>query len=364
MTRKSIASILLTLLIASLLPMSVLSAETVSATPTSSTILVNGKSVAFDAYNINDNNYFKLRDVARTLSDTEKQFEVEWDGANNVIVLTSGKPYTAVGGEMTGKGSGNKTATKTNSSIYLEGKEVAFTAYNIENNNYFKLRDIGASFNFSVEWDGANNTVIIDTSSKYDDVEKPVTITNRLMTLDDVRRFAGQSAELTVKDFSDYDCTYTKFSGGETREYPIAGDKWKLNVNINIVDGTQILSIWLIPSGYKFQPQGMIGLRDGNVAGYIAYVESYDGTQAQLSVDEENAAYAVALEYETSTNTEKVVSIKYISDVTEYAWAVIVDQVKGKIAGFYATIDNGLPPRLIVLTQNGSGKWEVINEGY
>ena len=83
-----------------------------------------------------------------------------------------------------------------------------------------------------------------------------------------------------------------------------------------------------------------------------------------MSVDEENAAYAVALEYETSTNTEKVVSIKYISDATEYAWAVVVDQVKGKIAGFYATIDNGLPPRLIVLTQNGSGKWEVINEGY
>jgi hypothetical protein len=41
-----------------------------SASPTSSTVLVNGKNVAFDAYNINGNNYFKLRDLAYTLNGT------------------------------------------------------------------------------------------------------------------------------------------------------------------------------------------------------------------------------------------------------------------------------------------------------
>jgi hypothetical protein len=51
---------------------------------------VNGQSVAFNAYNIDGNNYFKLRDLAYALNGTEKQFEVGWDGAANAISLTSG----------------------------------------------------------------------------------------------------------------------------------------------------------------------------------------------------------------------------------------------------------------------------------
>jgi len=138
-----------------------------SASPASATVQVNGKAVAFDAYNINDNNYFKLRDLAYTLSGTEKQFEVGWDGANNAISLISGKPYTVSDGEMTGKNTGNKTAAPTTSKIFLDKKEVYITAYNIDGNNYFKLRDIGAAFDFGVDWDDARNTIIIDTSKGY-----------------------------------------------------------------------------------------------------------------------------------------------------------------------------------------------------
>ena len=34
-------------------------------------------------------------------------------------------------------------------------------------NNYFKLRDIGRALDFSVEWDGANNAIIIDTTKGH-----------------------------------------------------------------------------------------------------------------------------------------------------------------------------------------------------
>jgi hypothetical protein len=138
-----------------------------TAKPTSSAVLVNGANIAFDAYNINDNNYFKLRDLAFILSGTEKQFEVGWDGAANAIALTSGKAYTAVSGEMEGKGAGNKSASPTNSKIYLDGEAIALTAYNINNNNYFKLRDIGQAFDFGVTWDGTKNTIVVDTSVGY-----------------------------------------------------------------------------------------------------------------------------------------------------------------------------------------------------
>jgi hypothetical protein len=68
---------------------------------------------------------------------------------------------------MTGKGAGNKVPKPMSSTIYLDGKLVSFTAYNIENNNYFKLRDIGEEFDFGVYWDKPNLTIIIDTGKGY-----------------------------------------------------------------------------------------------------------------------------------------------------------------------------------------------------
>ena len=135
--------------------------------PTASTVLVNGANVAFDAYNINGANYFKLRDLAMALNGSAKQFEVSWDATANAISLISGQPYTAVGGELA-VGNGNVESFRpTDSKILLNGAEVALEAYNIGGNNYFKLRDLGSAFDFGVDWDGANNTVVIDTSKGY-----------------------------------------------------------------------------------------------------------------------------------------------------------------------------------------------------
>jgi len=38
-------------------------------------------------------------------------------------------------------------------------KGVNLTAYNIEGNNYFKLRDIGNIIDFGVAWNGLANTI-------------------------------------------------------------------------------------------------------------------------------------------------------------------------------------------------------------
>ncbi|WP_110462798.1 PDZ domain-containing protein [Ruminiclostridium sufflavum] len=142
-------------------------AETVTATPTASKVLVNGSSVSFEAYTINGNNYFKLRDLAKVLSGTGKQFNVSWDGTSKVINLVSGSPYTVTGGEMaTGDGKA-KQAIINSSSIYKDGGKVSLTAYTINGNNYFKLRDIGQAFDFGVTWDGTANTIKIDTSTGY-----------------------------------------------------------------------------------------------------------------------------------------------------------------------------------------------------
>ena len=137
------------------------------AMPTAATVLVDGENVDFDAYNIAGNNYFKLRDLAFVLSGSEKQFEVVYDKEQDAIFLTSGDEYTEIGGEMTAKGEGNKTPLVTKQTIFLDEEEVAFTAYNIDGNNYFKLRDIGEAFDFGVDWDGTAKTISIDTSKEY-----------------------------------------------------------------------------------------------------------------------------------------------------------------------------------------------------
>lgn len=139
-----------------------------TAIPTSSTVLVDGKSVSFDAYNIAGSNYFKLRDLAAAVNGTKKQFAVGWDSAKNSITITSASAYTAVGGELDVSGDkASKSATLTSSSVYLNSTKASLTAYNIGGNNYFKLRDIAKSLDFGVGWDSGTSTITISTASGY-----------------------------------------------------------------------------------------------------------------------------------------------------------------------------------------------------
>lgn len=140
----------------------------VNAKPTSSVVIINGKKVPFEAYNINGNNYFKLRDIAMALRDSNKEFAVEFDSSKNAIDIKVNSKYVPIGGELKVTGAkAIKKATATKSKVYVNDKEVQLTAYNIGGYNYFKLRDIGKVLNFGVLWDGKNNAIIIDTSRGY-----------------------------------------------------------------------------------------------------------------------------------------------------------------------------------------------------
>ena len=162
---KRLRLLLLALLAALLLAGTGLAAP--AATATSSKVLVNGRAVAFEAYNIDGCNYFKLRDLAMALAGSEKQFDVGWDGTGNAVTLTSGKAYTPVGGELSA-GSGKTPAVCASSAaVSLDGRALSLRAWNINDYNYFKLRDVGASLDFGVGWNGAENTVTIDTSTGY-----------------------------------------------------------------------------------------------------------------------------------------------------------------------------------------------------
>ncbi|WP_372994487.1 stalk domain-containing protein [Lutispora sp.] len=54
-----------------------------------SNVMVNGVPISVNAYSINGNNYFKLRDVASAMN-----FGVGWDGTTNTITINTNVGYT------------------------------------------------------------------------------------------------------------------------------------------------------------------------------------------------------------------------------------------------------------------------------
>lgn len=138
-----------------------------TAVVSSHKVTVDGEPVSLAAYEIGGNNYFKLRDLAQALSGTAAQFEVAWNGAAQRIDLTADTAYTPVGGELAALPTGSKAAALTKASVYLGDTALELIAYEIGGNNYFKLRDLGAALDFAVQWDGAAQTVAIDTDAPY-----------------------------------------------------------------------------------------------------------------------------------------------------------------------------------------------------
>ena len=151
--------------------------EKATAVPNSSKVYVNGKEIKFEAYNINGSNYFKLRDIAYAMNGTEKQFDVIWNPDISVLSMTPGnsfvgvvqilpnKAYTAVGGELSAGNGESKGCSKTNAPIFVDENSVRMACYNIDGNNFVKLRDIGKLFNFYVVWE--NNGIVINSNSEY-----------------------------------------------------------------------------------------------------------------------------------------------------------------------------------------------------
>lgn len=143
-----------------------------TAQPTSSKVLIDGKEVAFEAYKIQDNNYFKLRDLAMALSASEKSFAVDWDSVNNAIKITSEAEYSPVGGELAVSDKlPQKEYAAASSAIYLDGKKIEFIAYKIDGNNYFKLRDVADALDIGVDWDGSTKTISINTTKAAENGE-------------------------------------------------------------------------------------------------------------------------------------------------------------------------------------------------
>ena len=143
--------------------------EPIYATSKAQEVMIGEFAGPYEAYNIYDNNYFKLRDICGELSFIGYEIDVTWDAEKGAINLITGQAYTPVGGENRQSDGLTREAVLSNAKVYLNGEPIQITAYNIEGNNFFKLRDLCKVLNIYIEWDSQLNLICVDPDRTYID---------------------------------------------------------------------------------------------------------------------------------------------------------------------------------------------------
>ncbi len=128
-------------------------------------VSVDGKVIAFDAYNINGYTYFKLRDLAYVFNGTNSQFSVTWIPETETIDLSLYEGYTPNGTEMAPAGTVNRDVVLSTHRVTFDGTDTSISAYNIGGNNYYKLRDLAGAIGYGVDF--VDNVITIDTTVGY-----------------------------------------------------------------------------------------------------------------------------------------------------------------------------------------------------
>ncbi|MCI8537949.1 MAG: hypothetical protein HFF18_04705 [Oscillospiraceae bacterium] len=136
-------------------------AASLSITRTTSSLFLNDHSAYITGFNINGNNYFRIRDLAKSLNGTSASFEVTWNASANQVELLTGQPYT--GEAESSYVYGASQVVPSTAQLMIDGQTVDVAAYNIAGNNYYKLRDLSGLLGYEVFWLEAENAICLYT---------------------------------------------------------------------------------------------------------------------------------------------------------------------------------------------------------
>lgn len=129
---------------------------------------VSGQNLIFDdketsvkGYIIKNNNYFKLRDLASLLANTDAGFSVNYIENKNIIEITREGNYTKTKDDLQELKDSNSDPNPSSQKILVDGEEISFNSYSVDGYNYFSLRELGRVIGFYVSFDKESNTVIV-----------------------------------------------------------------------------------------------------------------------------------------------------------------------------------------------------------
>lgn len=136
------------------------SAAPPKAVYTRQTLSFNGQSVALDVYNIDEYTYFRLRDIAALCADTAYRFSTQTDDERKTVTLVrfaepDSRSCTASNIDQ------SRTCVESEWSLSIDGKPVRCSVYNIDGNNFYRLRDLAAIIGFSVGYDPESMSVLV-----------------------------------------------------------------------------------------------------------------------------------------------------------------------------------------------------------
>lgn len=201
MTKRIFATAIAAAVIATSLPTAG-AANALTAVPTRTkgqAVYVGSTRVYPTGYNINDNNYFKLRDVGKLAG-----FGVNWNEDTRTVEISTTRTAPELTG-ITDTAVTGATAKPTDQRITVDGKEVSMTAYKIKGNNYVKLRDIGKTINFGVSFNMATKAVSIDPNGTYVEEVKPTPSTPTAAAITKWNRTMDEFNEEMIQNHSDKD---------------------------------------------------------------------------------------------------------------------------------------------------------------
>lgn len=184
-----------------------LSSNVFAATKVSNqNVVLDGKTTNVKGYNIKENNYFKLRDIAALLEGTDEGFDVNYHEGTNTIHISRKSDYNRISDDLKPLKDTESNPINSPQNVFVDGQKVSFNAYSIDGYNYFKLRELGRVVGFLVEFDEEDGKVIIDTTRKL----TPRPLVNNLVKLDVIGYAAGsyeaeqdivKKGELDITDF-------------------------------------------------------------------------------------------------------------------------------------------------------------------
>lgn len=137
----------------------------INASLSEQNIKLDGDKIYVEGYNIEGNNYFRLRDVAAILNNSSVQFNVIFNKETSTVEIERKSPYSKLENDLKSRKKEKLEISKSFQKVTVDSEKIVFNGYLINGNNYFKLRDLGKTIGFYVDYDDESNSVIIKTQS-------------------------------------------------------------------------------------------------------------------------------------------------------------------------------------------------------
>lgn len=168
---------------------------------TTQKVRLDDKDVAIYGYNIDGENYFKLRDVAAVLKDSKVKFGVEYK--DGLVTLTKGADYKALDTDQK-EVKAESEAMLTNDKVKVGETDLTAKAFKIDGNNYYRVRDLGKALEFGVDYDEASNTVLLSSEKAAQNKEVKEALKKEVAKEETVKA-TKEFKEAKVEDQAEYE---------------------------------------------------------------------------------------------------------------------------------------------------------------